>query len=256
MDKTILKQALKFCSSTPTYSQIEKLYKVAQSYQSENNVFFIQAKYRGKAELLNKELFFEFLSDAVLGNGTIKCFEDIEKILSAETRKENIEASGDSKNSITKVFDRIVVLQKNDGHPVLYKDLSDIEVSEQLILAVENGETFLNIYSLMSKFGFTHFIYLGGFSNTLTREFLKDKDVVFYLDFDIEAIRIYDSFTCKNKSFFQHPDIEKYFKSKKHRNKKLYLKQRVALPHNHTELQWLIRLIKKYSAVVEQEIFT
>jgi len=169
MDKTILKQALKFNNSTPTYSQIEKLYKAAQSYQFENSVFFIQAKYRGKAEILNQKLFFEFLSDAVVGNGIVMCFEDIEKILSAETRQENIEASGDSKNSIVKVFDRTVLFQKNDDPPVLYKNLSDIKTTEQPILAVENGETFLNIYSIMSKFGFSQFIYLGGFSNTLTR---------------------------------------------------------------------------------------
>lgn len=255
MDKTILKQALKFSNTTPTYSQIEKLYKSAQSYQSENNIIFMQAKYRGKANILNLKLFFEFLSDVVLDNGTVTCFEDIEKILSAETRQENIEASGNSKNSIIKVFDRIVAFQKNDDFPVLYKNLSDIKINEQPILAVENGETFLNIYSIMSKFGFSQFIYLGGFSNTMTREFLKDKDVVFYLDFDIEAIRIYDSFTCKKKSFFQHPDIEKYFKSKKHHNKKLYLKQRATLPHSHTEVQWLIDLIEKNSAVVEQEVF-
>lgn len=251
MNKTILKQALKFKNTNPTYSQVEKLCKQAQIYQSDNDEVFLYAKYRQKVEILNKEIFFEFISSQGLqGDGLVNSFEDIEKILSAKTRKENIEASGDSKNSIVRVFDNVIVFQTNDNNPILYKKASDILVKEQ-ILAVENAETFLNIYEIMSKFGFAHFVYLGGFSNTLTREFLKDKDVVFFLDYDIEAIRIYDSFECRKKSFFKHPDIEKYFKNSA--NQKLYLKQRASFFKKHNELQWLIDLIDKYSAVVEQE---
>jgi len=85
------------------------------------------------------------------------------------------------------------------------------------------------------------------------QEFLKDKEVTFFLDYDIEAIRIYDSCICKKKSFFKYPEIESYFKE--YGNKDLYLKQRANLPKLHKELGWLISLIYKYSTVVEQEIF-
>ena len=247
-----MKQALKFKDSKPTYSQIEKLWMQAKMYQSQNDLVFMYAKYRQRAEILNYEIFFEFISSWILQNdGRVECFEDIEKILDAQTRQENIEAAGDSKNSIVRVFDKVVVFQKEGENPVLYKNIAEIE-SKGEIVAVENGETFLNVNPLMSKFGFSNYVYLGGFANSLTREFLKDKDVVFFLDYDIEAIRIYDSFECKSKSFFQYPEIENYFKS--HGNQKLYLKQRAALPKKHTQLQWLIELIEKYSVVVEQEV--
>ena len=89
----------------------------------------------------------------------------------------------------------------------------------------------------------------------MTKNFLLDKDVVFFLDYDIEAIKIYDSIKCKSKDFFKFPDIEKYFENETILNKKLYLKQRNYLQEKHSELQWLIDLIKKHSGVLEQEIF-
>jgi len=107
----------------------------------------------------------------------------------------------------------------------------------------------------MSDYGFNQFIYLGGMSNSATRDFLKDKDVTFFLDYDIEAIRIYDSFKCQQKKFFRHPKLEEYFSSTKFNNEPLYRKQLSSLPKSHDELQWLIDLIKKHSAVVEQEVF-
>lgn len=255
MDKTTLRQALKFRNENPTYSQVEKLCKSANSYQIENDVYFLRAKYQGRVEILNLQRFFEFISDVALDNGVISCFDDIEKILSAETRQENIKSTGDSKNSIVRVFDRVIVFQKSDGDPILCKESGKIKINTP-ILAVENGETFLNIYSAMSKYGFDNYVYIGGFGNSITREFLKDKEVVFYLDYDIEAIRIYDSFECRHKSFFKHPDLENYFRDdKKKKNKELYLKQRHALPSQHPELQWLIDLITTYNRVVEQEAF-
>jgi len=256
MNKALLREALKFEHEKPVYSSIEKLYKRAKSYQTENDCIFIKAKYRSRATILNERLFFEFITEDILDNGLVESFEDIRKILNARSRKENIEATGDSKSSYIKVFDRVVVFQSYDNDPVLYKDIDKIKIEEK-ILAVENGETFLDIYSIMSKFGFNYFVYIGGFSNSLTREFLKDKNVVFYLDYDIEAIRIYDSFQCKSKSFFKHPDIEQYFEKyhKKKGNQSLFLKQRKSLPATHPELQWLIKLFEDYCIVIEHEAF-
>lgn len=255
MNKTLLKEALKLQDGTPTYSQIEKLCKEANLYQSENETYFIYAKYRKKVEILDVELFFKFVSEVILENTiTVTCFEDIENIVNAKTREENIKTSGNSKSNYVRVFDNVVIFQMENSNPILYKNIVDIPQSSQIV-AVENGETFLHIDSIMSKFGFNNYVYIGGFSNTLTREFLKDKDVVFYLDYDIEAIRIYDSFECKKKSFFKHPDLEEYFKDDaKNKNIELYLKQRASLPQTHKELQWLIELIKNSSRVVEQEV--
>jgi len=252
MNKTLLRQALEFYNNNPTHSQIENLYKVAFDYQRENNCIFLKSKRGQKASILDEDLFFIFISEEILENSKkISTFREIENILKATTREDNIEASGDSKNSIVKVFNKIVVHQLENNNPIIYKHSGDIKTNGK-ILAVENGETFLNIHSIMSKFGYSEFVYLAGFSNLATQKFLKDKDVVFFLDYDIEAIRIYDSFKCKTKEFFKHPDIERYFKI--YGNKKLYLHQRKSLPTSHKELKWLLELIRNNNVVVEQEI--
>ncbi|WP_294966700.1 hypothetical protein [Sulfurimonas sp.] len=253
MNKSILRQALKFKDNNPFHSQIEKLYSLALEYQKNEECYFIKSKYRQKAEILDYEMFFKFISEELLSGKKVLGFEDIENIIKATTRKENIQATGNSKSNYIRVFDKVIIYQIGNNSPSLHKNIHEIEPISK-ILAVENGETFLNIYLIMSKFGFNEFVYLGGFTNTLTREFLVDKDVVFFLDYDIEAIRIYDSFKCKKKSFFKHPNIEKYFNNKKIRNTELYLEQRDKLPEQHSELQWLIDLIEDSSAVIEQEI--
>jgi len=109
---SLLRQALKFKHDKPTSSQVEKLYKKASSYQSENDLFFITSKYRGRAEILNEKLFFDFLSDEIVKNVRVNSFEDIENILNAKTRHEHIVASGDSKNSIVRVFDNVVIFSE------------------------------------------------------------------------------------------------------------------------------------------------
>ena len=253
MNRVLLAQALRFKNQTPNNKQIEALSKSARDYQESNELFFLDAKYGQRPKITNKQLFFEFLSYE--SGFTIDSFEDIEPLLEqSSSRKESIEKSGNSKNSYTKVFDKVLLFQHDDNHPKLYVDYSEIVVEGE-ILAVENAETFLHIYSIMSPFGFKNFVYLGGFPNKLTQEFLRDKDVVFFLDYDIEAIRIYDSVQCEKKSFFKHPDIEYYFQQQRDKDNTLYLKQRKALPTEHSELDWLLQLIRDYSVVVEQEIF-
>ena len=255
MNKTLLNQALKFKYSLPSNSQIIMLSSSILEYQKENEIYFFTYKHGKKPEIVDKTAFFNFLSE--INDLDIKNFEDIEILLKESTsRKESIEKTGDSKEYYSKVFDKVIVFQKEDTSPILYKNIKDIPIiNDKPVLVVENGETFLNIYNIMTKFGFSQFLYLSGFPNSLTKEFLKDKDTVFFLDYDIEAIRIYDSVQCKHKEFFNHPDIEEYFSNKKILNKKLYLKQRKYLPKEHTELQWLINLIQKNSGVIEQEIF-
>jgi len=256
MNKTLLKQALKFKNNTPIYSQTTNLNELAKQYQKENNLYFIELKLRQKSKVLDWEKFFLFLSEIGNDGKTISSFEDIERLLApTTTRQENIENTGDSKSRYISVFDGVVIFQHTDEEPRLYKKPDEIRIDDIPILAVENGETFLNIHDIASKFGYDQFVYLGGMSNSATREFLKNKNVTFFLDYDIEAIRIYDSFECRSKSFFRHPDLENYFANTKYQNEELYRKQLSALPTTHAELQWLIDLINQYSAVIEQEIF-
>jgi hypothetical protein len=256
MDKTLLKQAQKFYNNTPTFSQTKYLNELAKQYQKENDLYFIELKLRQKSKVIDWEKFFLFLSEMGNDGKTISSFEDIERLLSTTTtRQENIENTGDSKSRYISVFDGVVIFQHANEKPKLYKNPDEIMLNDTLIFAVENGETYLNIYDIASKFGYGQFVYLGGMSNRATREFLKDKSVTFFLDYDIEAIRIYDSFECRSKSFFRHPEIEKYFANTKYQNEELYRKQLSALPIKHNELQWLIDLINQYSAVIEQEVF-
>jgi len=256
MNKSLLKQALKFQNNTPTYSQTTYFNKLAKQYQKENDLYFIALKLRQKSKVLDWEKFFIFLSDVGNDGKTISSFDDIERLLApTTTRQENIENTGDSKSRYISVFDGVVIFQHANEDPRLYKNPDEIRVGDTPILTVENGETFLNIYDIASKFGYDQYIYLGGMSNSATRAFLEDKNVTFFLDYDIEAIRIYDSFECRSKSFFKHPEIENYFENTKYQNEELYRKQLSALPVKHDELQWLIDMINQHSAVIEQEVF-
>ena len=256
MDKTLLKQALKFKGNTPTFSQTKYFNELVKSYQQEHDLLLVDLKLGQKSKILDWKEFFVFLSERGNEGRSISSFDEIDRLLMPTiTRQENIENTGDSKSRYIKVFDKVVIYQNGDTHPEIYIDPTEITLSSSTILAVENGETFLRIYSSMSDYGFDQFVYLGGMSNSATREFLKDKDVTFFLDYDIEAMRIYDSFECRVKSFFKHPKIAKYFSNARYRNEKLYRKQLSSLSESHKELQWLIDLIKEYSAVVEQEVF-
>jgi len=255
MNKTLLRQALKFKDNTPTYSQTKQLNEVVKAYEKEHEKVFTHIRYGQRSKILDREAFFAFLSEVANDGKEISSFEDIERLLSvSQSRQENIENTGNSKSRYIAVFDGVVIFKHGKEEPKLYKDPKTIHVENKPILAVENGETFLRIDEMASKFGYEQYIYLGGMSNRATRAFLEDKEVVFFLDYDIEAIRIYDSFQCKSKHFFKHPDIESYFANEKYRNEVLYRKQLSALPDSQPELQWLIDLIKQYSAVIEQEV--
>ena len=254
MNKTLLRQALKFKNNTPTFSQTKYFNEAVKDYEKEHADIFTYIRYGKRSNILDWEAFFAFLSE--VEGKSISSFEDIERLLaSTTTRQENIKNTGDSKSRYISVFDGVVIFQHADEEPKLYKNSNQIVVGDTPVLAVENGETFLHIYDIVSRLGYDQYIYLGGMSNSATRAFLKDKNVIFFLDYDIEAIRIYDSFKCRSKSFFRHPELENYFSNAKYQNEELYRKQLSALPTKHDELQWLIDMINQYSAVIEQEVF-
>ena len=254
MNKKILKQALLFENDNPVYSHVKELYEAVVAYQEENGLYFLQAKRREKVLLKDETEFFMFLS--LTQEIHVENFLDISHILNAATREENIRHSGDSKTNVVKIFDNVVVVKKRGAIAKLYQasDLSELETVENF-LAIENGETFLNIEQFCDNFEEEYFVYLAGYANTLTREFLKTKEVLFFLDFDIVGMNIYESFECKAKHFHMPRNIEGFFSDKRTNNVELYKHQRAKLKGEYCqELQPLLELIKKYNTVVEQEI--
>jgi hypothetical protein len=254
MDKKILRQALKFESKNPAPSVVRDLYALASEYQNENEVFFIQAKRREKANITNKDLFFRFLADSQ--GVEVSCFEDLHKILNAKTRSENIMHSGDSKSNSIKVFDKTLVVKKKGSLAKIYQQ-KDVKLLDDIdgFLAIENAETFLNIDKMYDKFEEDYFIYLSGFANTLTREFIESKSVRFFVDYDIVSMNMYDSIKSKNKKLYVVEDIQSYFNNKKYININLYKKQIKELKSSYSkEASQIIQLIKQHNAVVEQEI--
>ena len=252
--KKIINQALLFQDANPTYSKIKELYKLALEYQNDNEVYFLEARRGEKSYIKNREEFFKFLSQTLGIN--IYTFENLEKILYAESRTENIQNSGNSKSSFIKIFDQVVIVKKDGEVSKLYREDELHELYEiNSFVAVENGETFLNIDKYAKYFQAEYFVYLSGYASTLTRNFLNSKEVEFYVDYDIEGMNIYESFRCKSKILHVPKNLEFYFQGEKYHNVKLYKKQRNRLKKSYSqEASVIIELIKRYSTVVEQEI--
>lgn len=254
MNRKILNQALLFENNSPVYSKVKELCEVASHYQEENTLYFLQAKRREKTLIKNEVDFFRFISQTQDIN--VKSFNDIESLLNARTRSENILYSGSSKSNYVRVFDNVVVVKKKGEMTKIYQKSDLVELSQiQRFVAVENGETFLNIENIADKFEEEYFVYIAGYCNTLTRNFLKSKEVNFFIDYDIESMNIYESFECKSKKLHIPVDIERYFKDERLHNVELYKNQ---IHRKKTEYSQsvapIIKLIEKYNTVVEQEI--
>lgn len=254
MNRTILKQALLFRDENPPSSKVKELSKQALKYQNENEIYFLYVKRGERAVVKDQELFFRFLSQTQEVN--IEDFKDIDNILNAASRADNIKFSGNSKSNFIRVFDSVVVVKKRGEIAKLYKndDLNELEMVENF-LAIENAESFLNIEAFSDYFSEDYFIYLSGYANSLTRSFLKTKKVCFFVDFDIEGMNIYESFECKSKKLHIPKELENYFLDKRYNNVELYKKQRARVKSDYSqEAMPIIELIKKYNTVVEQEI--
>ncbi|DAB29077.1 MAG TPA: hypothetical protein CFH84_11465 [Sulfurimonas sp. UBA12504] len=252
--KRLLTQALLFEKQSPIYSSVKELFSAIKKYEGDNEVFVLEGKRGERVELKNTQAFFAFVSE--VSGVSMQGFDAIKNYFNAATRKENIEFGGDSKNRYFKVFDGVVLIKKKGEVAKLYQkqDLCMLEQIERFV-AVENGETFLTIDTKAEHFSSEYFVYLGGYANTLTRSFLETKEVEFFVDYDIEGIRIYESFQTKNKTFHMPRDLERYFMTPNFHSQKLYQKQRGRMQQNYPkELEVLTALIKKYASVVEQEI--
>ena len=238
----------------PTYSRVRDLCELAVEHQRDN-AFFLQAKRREKTIIKNEAEFFRFLSQTQ--GVDVKSFEDIASLLEpTSSRAQNIEKTGDSKSGFLRVFDNVVLVKKRGQMAKLYQsgDLRELDETRNF-LAVENGETFLNVDSIADNFEEEYFVYLAGYANALTRNFLKTKEVTFFVDFDVVGMNIYESFECESKKLHVPRDIEKYFANKKYNNVQPYKKQRASMKNVYSkDVAPIIELIKKYDSVVEQEI--
>ena len=120
------------------------------------------------------------------------------------------------------------------------------------IVVVENYETFLRIdFDMFSE---KDFIYLGGYSNKKVSEFLENKEVLFFGDFDFAGIMIFNSLKCKNKKFFIPDNLEEKFNIA---SQMLYQKQRKLAENleldKNTEIVY--NLCMKYAKCLEQEVY-
>ena len=254
--QSILKQALLFNQETaPTHSKIKQLYEKAILFQEEVGAVFIYSKARTVAKIVDETLFFQFL-DELVPNQTIRGFDDINSYLKpSKSRADSISNQGDSKSHYAKVFNQTLLYKKRGSPAQLFtaKDIGHIETIDEDIVAIENAESFLTIQDNNYFSSFDHFIYLGGHANSLTSNFLKNRTLLFFVDFDIISMNLYDDFQAKAKRIFIADDLEIYFKETK--NQTLYKKQRPYLRESYSpNAQRVIDLILKYSAVVEQEI--
>ena len=189
---------------------------------------------------LNEKLFDEFVL-YYLDNLTKK----------ASSKKEAIEQNQNSKKGSLHTDENIIIYRKKHKRTeIFFKEFPKIE---KKVVVVENFESFLSLdFDLFEQ---EDFIYLGGFGKNIVREFLKDKDVLFFVDFDFFGIEIYNSIKCKNKEFFIPKNLETILKEKGSTElyqKQCYKKENLKLDNNTKKV---FELINKYSKCLEQEIF-
>jgi hypothetical protein len=244
----LLTQALKLKNQV-TFSQVKRLVEIAREYQKENGELFLKAEARKKVEIVDSGGFFRFLSE--VSGVRVKNFEDIQNYLDTDSRKENILFSTNSKSKNIHPFSKTLLIKKRGELPKLYKkeDLKALHIDK--ITAVENGESFLNIDEEM--FDSEFFIYLGGNASTMAREFLKECEVEFFIDFDIVSLNFYEDFNLRAKSLYIPKDFDSLLEE--FGNEELYKKQRRYLRKSYKkETNRVIELIKKHKKVLEQEV--
>ena len=249
---TLLKQALKL-RDNPTFGSVKSLMSLAREYQAETNDYFVCGGRGERVQLLDETAFFRFLSETV--QMSLESFEAIERALEAQSRAENIAATGDSKSSAVAPFAKTLLLRRVGELPALYREpdlkrLADI----RRVVAVENAESFLDFETLDRYFKPQAFVYLGGQPNGLTREFLSSREVLFFIDWDIVSLNFYDDFACEAKSLYVPENFDRLLE--RYGNGPLFLKQRYALRESYSpETAPIARKLEARAKVLEQEIW-
>jgi len=217
------------------------LVKLIDEFSKKEDVFRYFVRFRGKEAIVNDEEIFERFIKSILG-----CkFEEFGVV---ESKKELAKIFKDTKAKNLHTSDITIIYRKRNELPQIFYDDFKPEIRGRVVV-VENYESFLRLnFDLFKE---VDFIYLGGFSNKKTAEFLGDKDILFFGDFDFYGMIIFDSIKCKSKEFFVPENLEELFI--KYPNQKLYLKQRF-IEERVKKVDVVYELIKKYLAVVEQEV--
>jgi hypothetical protein len=244
----ILKQAL-LIDEGVTFSRVKKLIDLVREYQANNQEIVLDARAREVVRIINKGGFFDCISE--YSGVRVASFDDIKAYLKTETKKENIVYSSDSKSKNIHPFNQTVLIKQSGKLPMLYQrdDLKSLRITH--LVGIENSESFLHLDE--SKFASEYFLYLGGNANSLTREFLADKSVEFFIDYDIVSMNFYEHIAVKSKHLYVPDDIEELFA--KYGNQTLYQKQRKLLKSNYGEdTVRIVSLITRHKKVLEQEI--
>ena len=217
------------------------LVKLIDEFSKKEDVFRYFVRFRGKEVIINDEKIFERFIEENLG-----C--KFEKFGEVDSKKELSEIYKDTKAKNLHTSNITIIHRKRYALPQIFYDDYKPQISGRVVV-VENYESFLRLnFNLFKE---EDFIYLGGFSNKKTAEFLRDKDILFFGDFDFFGMMIFDSIKCKSKEFFIPENLEELFI--KYPNQKLYLKQRF-IEERVKKVDVVYELIKKHSAVVEQEV--
>lgn len=249
---TLLKQALKL-RQTPTFSEVKELIRLAREYQSESGELFLLGKRGERVRLLDEAAFFRFLSETL--QIPIHDFDTIERALNAQSRAENIAATGDSKSTQIAPFAKTLLLRFREELPTLYREAELKRLSGlRRVVAVENAETFLAFEALDEAFDTEAFVYLGGQPNALTRRFLQSREVLFFIDWDIVSLNFYEDFDARGKGLYLPDDFDALLT--RYGNAELYLKQRYALRASYLpEVAPIVEKLQEEAKVLEQEIW-
>ncbi len=237
----------------PAFGEVKSLMVLAREYQAETNDYFVRGGRGERVQLLNEDAFFRFLSETV--QMPLESFEAIERALGAQSRAENIAATGDSKSSVVAPFAKTLLLRRAGELPELYRE-SDLKRLAHIrrVVAVENAESFLDFETLDCRFESQAFVYLGGQPNRLTRDFLATKEVLFFIDWDIVSLNFYDDFACEAKSLYVPENFDRLLE--RYGNGPLFLKQRYALRESYSpETAPIARKLEARAKVLEQEIW-
>ena len=221
--------------------EIKEFSELANEYAKKEDISLFVINNR----ILNKKDFFDFLSDFL--KRKIKTIDDLDFI--ATSNKENIKKTTNPKyRYIPTTKDLLIIREKNKNAEIFYKSMpSDISK----VVAVENMSSFFNLdFELFEDY--EYFVYLGGFSNELTKKFLEDKEVLFFVDFDFYGIKIFNSIKAKKKEIFVPSNLEELII--KNGNEELYLSQNSYVKLTSKNSKIIYKLIKKHSKVLLQEI--
>lgn len=226
---------------------------LAREYQQEMGELFLLGRRGERVKLVDEGAFFRFLSETL--QMPLESFETIEKALQAESRAENIAVTGNSKNTAVAPFAKTLLLRIKGELPILYREQELEKVADLTrIVAVENAESFLAFEVLDRTFDTQAFLYLGGQPNALTREFLINREVIFFIDWDIVSLNFFEDIQCRTKALFVPQNFDTVLEH--YGNKALFLKQRYALRESYSST--VVPIVEKLvdrAKVLEQEIW-